>query len=152
MNRMKRIGNSRIALAAAALSLAVTAGTAAAQNGPRGGGRGMLRHAMASLDLSQDQKDKIQAVLQTAKPEMAPLRQQMRDDARALKSAADSGADAATVGQAFLKVRGDRQALKAERQKVRAQVEALLTPAQKTKLDGYLAAVKGRRHGFAGGN
>jgi Spy/CpxP family protein refolding chaperone len=143
-------GLSAMALAA---GLAGAPALAADHAGP-GGGRmgGGLRHALASLDLSQDQKDKIKAIVAAERPAIQSLREGMREDASELKSLASAQpADPAAVGAAFLKVRSDREAMKAERQKVHAQIDAILTPDQRTKLDGYLSALKERRHGFRTG-
>ena len=144
------LGRLRSALPAAALAAALAAGPLLA-DGPGGGGgmggghRGgrALRRALASLDLTQAQKDGIKAAVQGERDAMQALRAQMKDDARQLHAIADTqGADAASVGRAFLKVKSDRDALKAERQKIRGKIEAVLTPDQKTKLEGYLSALK----------
>src|SRR5437773_8191517 len=111
MNRRSRI------LAAAVLAAGLAAVPALAQDGaaPHGGRMGgALRQALSSLDLTQDQKDKIHAIRDAEKPTIQSLREQMRQDAQALRATEDSGGDAAAVGSAFLKVRGDRQAIKAE--------------------------------------
>jgi Spy/CpxP family protein refolding chaperone len=141
--------SSRRILGTLALTAALAAAPLLAQPGPGRGGRmgGMLRHALASLDLTQDQKDKIHAVLDAERPAMQALREQMRTDAKALRATADSSSDPATVGKAFLKVKADREAMKAERQKIRTQIESYLTPEQKSKLDGFLSAVRARGRG-----
>jgi Spy/CpxP family protein refolding chaperone len=146
--------SSRRILGSLALTAALAAAPLRAQPGPGHGGRmgggrmgGMLRQALASLDLTQDQKDKIHAVLDAEKPAMQALREQMRTDAKALRATADTSSDPATVGKAFLKVKADREAMKAERQKIRTQIESYLTPEQKTKLDGFLSAVRARGRG-----
>ena len=147
-------GRLALGLSAAALAGALALAPALSAQPPgRGGGRmgGMLRHALGALDLSQDQKDKIHEILQAEKPALQSLREQMRTDRRALRDAADSNADAATVGNAFLKLRSDRQAMRAERDKVKTQIETLLTPEQKAKFEGFLAAARFHR-GMRGPN
>src|SRR5947207_12045631 len=144
------LGRLATGLSATALAagLAGSPALAADHAGP-GGGRmgGGLRRALASLDLSQDQKDKVKAIVAAEKPAIQSLREGMRADASELKSLASAqSADPAAIGAAFLKVRADREAMKAERQKVLAQIEGVLTPDQRTKLDGYLSALHGRRN------
>jgi Spy/CpxP family protein refolding chaperone len=103
----------------------------------------VLLGALASLDLSQEQKDKIQVAVDAEKPAIQALAQKSRADGQALKDlVATSNPDPKAVGEAFLKVHQNRLAAKAERDKVQAQVEALLTPAQKAKFQGYVQAAK----------
>src|SRR5512143_2446322 len=105
------LGRIAPGLSAAALvgALAIAPALSAQPDGPRHGGRmgGMLRHALGALDLTQDQKDKIHAIFDAEKPALRSLREQMRTDRQALRDAAESNADPATVGTAFLKVRSD---------------------------------------------
>jgi Spy/CpxP family protein refolding chaperone len=136
---------------AAALALTLAAGTAlaAGPGGAFGGGRrpgAMFRRALHQLDLTQDQRDKIHAIFDAERPNLRSLRDQMKTDRQALKAAADANAGAAAVGNAYLKVRADGQAIKAEMQKVKTEIEAELTPTQKTQLDDFLASAKAR-HG-----
>ena len=144
------LGRLATGLSATALAagLAGSPALAADHAGP-GGGRmgGGLRRALASLDLSQDQKDKVKAIVAAEKPAIQSLREGMRADASELKSLASAQpADTAAIGAAFLKVRADREAMKTERQKVLAQIEEVLTPDQRTKLDGSLSVLHGRRN------
>jgi Spy/CpxP family protein refolding chaperone len=129
---------------------ALFAGLAVAQPSPGdGGGRRMgpaqrvLFGALASLDLSQEQKDKIKGAMEAEKPAIQALAQKSRADAKALRDlAAATNPDPKTVGEAFLKVHQNRLAAKAEREKVLGLVEALLTPAQKAKFEGYIQAAR----------
>jgi Spy/CpxP family protein refolding chaperone len=144
---------------------ALTAGAAIAQPGPGAGhGQGLgpavrvLRGALASLDLTQEQKDKVKVVLDAEKPAMQAMGAQHKADAKALNDlAATAQPDPKAVGEAFLKVQQNRVAGKAARESVLAKVEAILTPAQKAKFQGYIQAAKdagkakmGRRAGGAG--
>jgi Spy/CpxP family protein refolding chaperone len=147
------------------LAVALPAGLAVAQPapGPGPGGRmgpaqRVLRGALAQLDLTQDQKDKIKVAMEAEKPAIQALADKSRTDGKALRDLmATSNPDPKAVGEAFLKVHQNRLAAKAEREKVQGQIEALLTPAQKAKFEGYIQAAKdavragaGRRAGAAG--
>jgi Spy/CpxP family protein refolding chaperone len=145
MNRIPQITTSAALAAGLAAALLAPLPAVAQQRGPGAGGR-FLKRAMASLDLSADQQTKVQAIVESERPVLQQLRATMKDDAAALRSAANAtSADAAAVGSAFLKVKSDRQALKNERANLVTRIEAVLTPAQKTKLEGYIAAMKDRR-------
>jgi|GEM_PF-505542 len=147
------------------LAMALPAGLAVAQPAPEPGPGGrmgpaqrVLREALAQLDLTQDQKDKIKVAMEAEKPAIQALADKSRTDGKALRDLmATSNPDPKAVGEAFLKVHQNRLAAKAEREKVQAQIEALLTPAQKAKFEGYIQAAKdafragaGRRAGAAG--
>ena len=76
----------------AALAAVLAAGPMIAADHPGRGGRmgGMLKHALSALDLTQDQKTKIHAILDAEKPAIQALREQFRTDRRALRDASDS--------------------------------------------------------------
>ncbi len=140
---------------AAALGVALVA---AAQRGPMAGpGRGhgplirALRGGIATLALTDEQKTKVKAVLASKKDAGRALRQKMRTDASALRDLAGAtNPDPAAVGAAFLKVRANREAARALAKGVLTDVKAVLTPDQRAKLDGYLAALKQFRRVRAG--
>jgi Spy/CpxP family protein refolding chaperone len=111
-----------------------------------------IRAAMATLDLSDAQKAKIKAIFESHKGEGQALREQTKTDRDALKAAASAAKpDPAVVGAAFLKVRADGEAAKAKMEAVRAEIDAVLTPEQKAKLDGWIAAHKQQRGMFRAG-
>lgn len=143
----KIFGASAIVLAGA------LAGSALAQPGPGQGrtARG-IRAAMAVLDLTDAQKEAIKAIFASHRDEGAAFRAQAKANREALKAAAAAAKpDPATVGAAFLKVRADAEAAKARRKAVRAEVDAVLTPEQRAKLDGWIAAHRQQRGHFRGG-
>jgi Spy/CpxP family protein refolding chaperone len=131
---------------------------AAAQPDPtEGRGRGhrpfvrALRGGLATVALTDDQRTKVKEILASKKDAGLALRQKMRTDASALRDLAGAAnPDAAAVGAVFLKVRADREAARTMAKGVLADVKAVLTPDQQTKLDGYLAAVKQFRRYRAG--
>jgi len=103
----------------------------------------VLRGALASLDLTQDQKDKIKVVVESERSALQTAAARNRADALALRDLASSAQpDPKAVGEAFLKVRQNRETAKAAREKVLAKIEAVLTPSQKAKFQGYVQAVK----------
>ena len=55
------------------------------------------------------------------------------------------------MGAAFLKVRADGQAAAAKMKAVRTEIDAVLTPEQRAKLDGWIAAHRQQRAMFRGG-
>jgi Spy/CpxP family protein refolding chaperone len=145
----------------AALSLvgALAAGTmlAGGPDGPGGpGGRhGMAFHgmhkALANLNLTQEQKDKVHAVLESQRESFRAQREQMRADHEALQALLQSDQPNATkVGTAMLKVQANRTAAKTQMTNALASVRAVLTPEQQTKLDGYIAAQKDRMQEMQG--
>jgi Spy/CpxP family protein refolding chaperone len=135
------------------LAGALAAGTAIAQAQPAPGrfARG-VRAAMATLDLTDAQKDKVKAIFASHKDEGMAFHAQAKTDREALKAVASApNPDAAAVGTAFLKVRADGEAAKAKMNAVRAEVNVVLTPEQRAKLDGWIAAHKQQRAALRGG-
>jgi Spy/CpxP family protein refolding chaperone len=144
-------------VSALVLSGVLAAGAALAQQGPGGpGGQNRMaqgiRAALATLDLSDVQKEKIKAIFESHKEEGQAFRAQAKANRDALKAAASAPKpDPATVGTAFLKVRADGEAAKAKMKAVRAEIDAVLTPEQRAKLDGWIAAHRQMRGGLRGG-
>lgn len=141
---------NRIAVAAGALVLTSgLAGLALAgpgRGGEHGGmGPGMgprLHSALRHLDLSDTQKEQIKAKLEAAKPNLQALRDQGKVDRDALKALLDApNPDKQAVGEATIRLHEHRQAVRAEMERTRTEIEALLTPEQREKL----AEMKERR-------
>jgi Spy/CpxP family protein refolding chaperone len=152
MNRklfmVKDIG---LAVGAVALAASLAAGTAFAQAQGRGPFARGIRAALATLDLSQDQKDKVQASFQTMKPQLKALRAKAKGDRQALEALmAAPNPDPAAVGAATLKVHANRQAMRAQMETMRTNLEAILTPEQQANLKGYLAAKRQMRRAMWG--
>jgi Spy/CpxP family protein refolding chaperone len=144
--RMKIFGATALLLAGA-----LAAGTALAQPHPGRMARG-IRAAMATLDLTAAQQDKVKAIFTSHKDERMAFRQQAKANREALKAAASAPKpDAAAVGVAFLKVRADGQAAAGKMKAVRAEIDAVLTPEQRAKLDGWIAARRQQRQALRGG-
>jgi len=133
------------------LAGALAARTALAQPAPGRFARG-IRAAMATLDLSDAQKDKVKAIFASHKAERMAFHAQAKANRDALKAAASAAnPDAVLVGTAFLKVRADGQAAKAKMTAARTEIDAVLTPEQRAKLDGWIAAHKQQRAMLRGG-
>lgn len=154
---MKRTTTRRLTTAAVALGLLLAGGAAFAGQGLRGGrdgapGRG-LRAAMANLDLTSEQNEKLKQLLAAERARLEPLRQEGRTLREALRASAGApDADPAAVGTAFLKVRAHRTAMREGREASRAKLEAVLTPEQRARLAGWRDAHRQMRRGaFAPG-
>lgn len=148
-----RIGRKGTGICLAALVAGALAGPVLAQD-PGGPGPVMraLKGGLATLDLTQDQKDKIKGIVEAKKPAFEALRTQMKADATALHDAASAATpNNATVGAAFLKVRANREAAKADLKSLLTDINGVLTPDQQKKLEGYLSALRQMRHALAGG-
>jgi len=141
-----------------ALTLVVGLGTAFAASaepfgpgGPGGHGRPMLRAlrgGLATVGLTDDQKTKIRTILASRKDGVHALGLKTRTDARALHELASTpNPNTAAIGAAFLKVKGDREAVRGAAESVLGEIRTVLTSEQQTKLDSYLAAVKQVRRG-----
>ncbi len=138
------------AITALALGATLLGGAAWAQDG--GGGRHLgngLRGALRSLNLDENQKDQVLAKLSAQRGQARPLRDKMKADHQAFRAAVDvANPDPAAVGRAFLKVREDREAMKAERKAFRENIRPILTDEQNAKLDGYVKALHEHSHRF----
>ncbi|MGZ6970535.1 MAG: periplasmic heavy metal sensor, partial [Thermoanaerobaculia bacterium] len=87
--------------AALLLAFALAAGTALAQHAPGRFARG-IRAAMAALDLSDAQREKVKAIFASHKDEGIAFRVQAKANRQALKAAASAAnPDAVLVGTAF---------------------------------------------------
>jgi Spy/CpxP family protein refolding chaperone len=146
----RKVFNSKViglGVGAAAFALALASGVALAGNqGGRGHfGRG-IRAAMATLDLSDVQKEKVKAIFTSHKDQFQAFRTEAKANREALKAAASAAnPDPGVVGAAFLKVRADRDAVRARMKAVRGEIDAILTTQQKAKLDGWIAAHRQHR-------
>jgi Spy/CpxP family protein refolding chaperone len=145
---MKRTTASRW-FAFIAVSLLVAGTAIGAELGNKARGRlGLLRRALASLDLTEAQKTDIREVFEKAKPSLQDPGARVKTDRETLRAAAEAAEpDAAAVGKAFLKLRTDGKDLRGAFEKLLSDVRALLTPEQQSTLDGYIAGAKHRRNG-----
>ncbi|HEY3173629.1 MAG TPA: Spy/CpxP family protein refolding chaperone [Thermoanaerobaculia bacterium] len=135
---MKRFATRQLVPAMALLfTLGVT--VASAQDAPSGhrktGGFGIMR-GLSQLDLTESQKNDVRRIMDSRKATFESLHERARADWEALRAVSEGSApDTAAVGAAFLKVRSDREALRAERESMMKEIRSLLTTEQKEKLD-----------------
>lgn len=152
---MTRFTTRRLTTGFVALSLLLAGGAAFAQQGYRGGREGVpgrgLRAALATLDLTDDQKTKAKELLEGERTKFESLRLEGRTAREALKAAAGAAApDPAAVGAAYLRAESAHKAMRAERDSTRDRLEALLTPEQRAKLEGWRDAHRQMRRGTLG--
>ena len=148
---MKRTTTRGLTAAAVALGLLLAGGAAFAGQG-RGGrdeapGRG-LRAALATLDLTSEQNEKLKELFAAERARLEPLRQEGRALREALRASAEApNADPATVGTAFLKAKAHRAAMREGREATREKLEAILNPEQRARLEGWRDAHRQMRRG-----
>jgi Spy/CpxP family protein refolding chaperone len=124
---------------AAPLSLALAQGPNRAMRGQgKGDGRGA---ALArALELTEEQQASWKEIHQKHQAEMKAQREQGRILQQELRKAAEAAnPDPATVGKAFLSVKRHQEKAKAAREALRLELEATLTPEQKTKFEAIQA-------------
>jgi Spy/CpxP family protein refolding chaperone len=128
---------------AAATALLFTLGVALAsakdghhEHGKRGkSGFGMMR-GLSRLDLTESQKTEVKRIMESRKATFESLRDRADADWEALRAVSEGSApDTSAVGAAYLKLRADREALRAERQSTMQEVRSILTTEQKEKFD-----------------
>ena len=143
---MKRIAIRQLA-PVAALLFALGATLASAQDTPhrhgkmeglghgKMGGFGMMR-GLARLDLTEAQKTQVKGIMESRKATFESLRERMRADREALDAAVEAQSpNPAAVGAAYLKVRANRETMRAEHRATMEQIRSILTPEQQEKFD-----------------
>ena len=108
---------------------------------PRHPVRHHMRECLSILDLSDAQKAEIRAIFEAAKPALESNVAAVRAARETLKAAADAvPPDACAIGNDFLAVKAAVATLHAQREAVRDQVVATLTPEQQSRFLGCLDA------------
>ena len=142
-----------------ALVLLFTAGLALAQPQPPANGNGQgngqgnpppqagpghpILKCLQIVNLSEDQKTQIKGILEASAPAIKALHDTLVTNRQALRAAIEAvPQDACAIGNAMLKVQADEKAIRAEHEKVKLAIQAILTTEQKTKLAGCLEAPK----------
>jgi Spy/CpxP family protein refolding chaperone len=96
-------------------------------------------HCLRILDLTEAQKTAIREFIGGEKPTLQSLHEALRTDRQTLEAdASATQPERCKVGDDFLKVVSDREAIRAEIGKIRAFVESQLTPEQKARFEGCL--------------
>ena len=132
-----------LALAGAGIArAAVQDGSAQGRDGERRGDR-LARY----LGLNEQQQASWKSLHEQHQTDMQPMREEGRDLHQKLKAAMESSnPDPAAVGSAMLALKQHREKMMTAEKAFRGQLEALLTPDQKTKFEALGAA-----HGFGRG-
>jgi Spy/CpxP family protein refolding chaperone len=103
---------------------------------------GPLLRCLSILDLTDQQKADIRAIVEAAKPSLQADAAAVRTARQKLQEDLSSPSiDPCVVGQDFLALQGNLAELRADLASVRDQIEAKLTADQKAKLEGCLQAV-----------
>lgn len=148
---MKKTIVSALALGAF-LALLVTS-VASARPGGRMHGRGgpMNVDRLADyLSLTEAQKTQVEQLREKTKAAAEPLREEHRSLVEQVRTALDSGADAATVGAAVIAAHEHGEKMRAVREQHDKELEALLTPAQLTRWRALKDARKAMRSPIPG--
>ena len=144
------MSKARTQIGIAALAILGFIGAAAAQGPPerRSGGPGFGPREggpIERLDLTDQQKDQVQAIREKHRSENKPLFDAAQKAHQAFQKALEKpGADAASVGQAALAMHAAQKKLETALTAEREEVKSILTPEQREKLD---AMEKHRREG-----
>lgn len=141
---------NRIRIAAAAAAMLIGAATVVeAQNpAPQKGERGDREHRgaqgmMDSLNLTNAQKEQIQAIRAKYRLRFEALRDSTRPNAQAARAARQAG-DTAAARAAMERVRAQGTAVAALRQQEQAEVRAVLTADQRARFDAKHAQMRER--------
>ncbi len=105
----------------------------------RAGMRGMFR----GIELTQAQREQIQAVHAKYRPQFESIRESVKPDLEAARAARKSG-DTAAARTAFERTKSARDRAKALHEQQRNEIRALLTPEQRTTFDANAQKVKER--------
>jgi Spy/CpxP family protein refolding chaperone len=132
--------------------LAVAAVSVYAQDAPEAGGRpgrmharwgGPLRVARA-LNLTEEQRASVKALMEEHHQSLQPLREQERDLRQQIRQQLDGGsADPTTIGQLTIQAHAVGQQLHQSHAALMERFQALLTPEQKARLE-QLKSERGR--------
>lgn len=134
------MSKARTQIGIAALAILGFIGTAAAQGPRREGGPGHRGSReggpMERLDLTDQQKDQIQSIREKHRAENQPLFDTAQKAHQAFRKALEKdGADAQSVGQAALAMKGAQKKLEAALAGEREEVKSILTPEQREKFE-----------------
>jgi protein CpxP len=166
---MKKLGKIQTLAIAALAAIAIAAPIAIAQNGgdkgrqhgewqgrgddaegPRGGhfGGGMFR----GIDLTDDQKTKLQQLHQSFDERTKPLREQLRAKHQELRQAESGNTfDEALATQKLTEAAAIEAKLMGEEFRLRQDMLSLLTPEQKTQLEQRRQQFEQKREQFKAG-
>jgi len=140
-----------LGIAVALVGAGVARADAPGENGRGRGGEWRAERLAKVLGLSAEQQASWKSLHEQHQTEMQPMRQEGRDLYQKLKATMEvQNPDPAAVGSAMLAVKQHREKVMNAEKAFRGQLEALLTPEQKTKFDA-IGAARGFGHGRWGG-
>ena len=106
--------------------------------------------ALCRLNLSEEQQQKVHAIIEAAKPEMQSHVQALREGRQQLQAMAPGSFDEAAVQAIAQKQAAQIAALIVLKQKVRSQIYNILTPAQQKQADEMRQERQQERHCMQG--
>lgn len=113
------------------------------RGGHHRGGHGMM---LRGLDLTDEQKAQVKTIMQSSRESSKPLREQMKANRQKLQTLSDSGNFDQAQVQALADEQGKLTAqMIVEKEKVKSQISAILTPEQKAKAAEMKAQFKQKR-------
>jgi protein CpxP len=111
-------------------------------------GQHLLARLTKNLGLSEQQKSQVAALFKENQAQAKPLYAGMKAERGALRTLVHSGsADEAAIRAQSAKVAAIQADLAVQRAKGARQLQALLTPEQRTKLQGLMAEREKKHHG-----
>lgn len=113
------------------------------RGGHHRGGHGMM---LRGLDLTDEQKTQVKTIMQSSRESSKSLREQMKANRQKLQTLSDSGNFDQAQVQALADEQGKLTAqMIVEKEKVKSQISAILTPEQKAKAAEMKAQFKQKR-------
>lgn len=104
-----------------------------------------LNRASVYLGLSDEQEAQIKAILEAEKPKVQPLIAELAANRKALQQATDNGSFDETQVKAIADKQGETlAALIVEKERVKTQIYAVLTPEQRAKAEQFRTRIEER--------
>jgi protein CpxP len=141
--------------AAASISIATAADETTTNTPPSAGPHGWHHHGpghlLSKLNLSDDQKAQVKAIMTNAGPQMKSIHEQMHTNSLKLRQMQPTDSNYASVVAEVSQANGTLHSQMISQQaEVRASVFKILTPAQQTQLKALEAQMESRGHGGFG--
>ena len=116
--------------------LAIALAVPALAQGPQRGRDRNIDRIQRALNLTPDQVNSLQALIQSQRPAMESIAKDVRDKAQALRELQrQPNPNPTDAGNAMLALRAARERIRAERQRFEESLRNLLTTDQREKLD-----------------
>jgi Spy/CpxP family protein refolding chaperone len=121
--------------------------------GPGFGPRGLPPELLDDIEATESQRTQIAAIFESSRGETKPLMEAVRDAHETFRAAVEAATpDPTTVGTAAIALREAETKMRAAHEAVMEKVKAVLTPAQRTRLETLRAqhGPRGHRPGSEG--